>query len=180
MNRLTAILLLTSVTSVSYAGQQFTDMATVTSVQPIISSVQGPSRQVCQSNTQPQPQPSSMMNMGTALGAVLGGVVGSRFGGGNGNIVATAGGAVVGAMAGNAVHNSSTNNPNSQNCETVPGQPQQVITGYNVTARYNNRMITTQTTQQYSVGQQVPVNVSVELNQSTQQYNQQYNQQNQY
>lgn len=173
MKQLTAILLLTSLTSVSYAGQQFNDTATVTNIQPIISSIQGPSKQVCYNNTPTQPQPSSMLNMGTAIGAVLGGVVGSRFGGGNGNIVATAGGAVVGAMAGNAIHGGTSTNQNSQNCETVPGQLQQVITGYNVTARYNNRMISTQTTQQYSVGQQIPVSVSVEFAQTAQQYNQQ-------
>jgi outer membrane lipoprotein SlyB len=51
------------------------------------------------------PVASRSTGVGAVLGAVIGGVVGSRFGGGDGQALATGAGVIGGAVAGNAIEN---------------------------------------------------------------------------
>ncbi len=85
---------------------------------------------------------------------------------GTGGGITAQGGAGGGALAGNAINenmNSNSSGNYQQRCEWVPGQTQRVITGYQVTLQYKNRMFHTETNREYVRGQQVPVTVNVDV-----------------
>jgi len=100
---------------------------------------------------------------GSAAGALVGGVagalLGSQIGGGTGNKVATAAGGIIGAMAGDRVANpDQPRTEQVERCHQVESS-REVIKGYNVTYRYNDRDITT--TLPYQPGSTIRVGVSV-------------------
>lgn len=99
------------------------------------------------------------------LGAVVGGVIGHQFGGGHGQDVATAAGAVIGAnhAANRSSHGSHVTERTvyETRCETVR-ETRHVsrIDGYDVTYRYNGRLFHTRTEEH--PGSRIRVRVDVE------------------
>lgn len=100
---------------------------------------------------------------GGIIGAVAGGVIGSRFGGGNGRLIATAVGAGLGAVIGDRHSN---RNNQRQHVETRPVERctsidrwETVDRGYLVDYEYNGRRYTTETLDR--PGKFIPVDVSV-------------------
>lgn len=84
-----------------------------------VRAVTGPPEQRCWVE---QEQVGSSANVpGAILGGVLGGVLGHQVGGGRGNDVATALGAVGGALVGSNVNRRSGYTQDVRRCETVPG-----------------------------------------------------------
>jgi len=84
------------------------------------------------------------------VGAVIGGVIGHQFGGGSGKDAATAAGAFIGAS--HAAENSYRGRRVVERevyetrCETVrPVRYEEVVTGYDVTYRYQGRLYHTRT-----------------------------------
>ena len=87
---------------------------------------------------------------GGIIGAIAGGVIGSRFGGGNGRLIATAVGAGLGAVIGD--RHSNSNNKLRQRIETRPVERcvsvdrwETADRGYLVDYEYNGRRYTTKT-----------------------------------
>lgn len=110
------------------------------------------SRQVCEdvpvverTHYRGGPDPGSML-----VGAVIGGVIGHQFGGGSGKDAATAAGAFIGAN--HAANNTYTRGRVVERevietrCETVrPVRYEEVVSGYDVTYRYQGRLYHTRT-----------------------------------
>lgn len=105
---------------------------------------------------------------GALLGGVIGGVVGSQIGQGNGSTVATGAGAIAGAIIGDRIANK--NAQQQAQTEQVPQTREErhcrqvdnfrdVISGYDVTYRYNGHDITTRMASQ--PGNTVRVGISV-------------------
>ena len=86
--------------------------------------------------------------LGAIVGGITGGVIGNQIGSGTGRDVATVGGAVTGAVIGNAIDRQRagiTVQPvtrDVQRCRTVE-TGRDVLDGYDVTYRYQNRDFTT-------------------------------------
>jgi uncharacterized protein YcfJ len=146
-------------------AQNYTDVAQVTSAQPIYERVTTP-RQECWNeaiNTErrvvspgyaePQPSGGRTIGAGTVIGAIVGGVVGHQFGNSSrGRDHGTAAGVVVGGLVGNQIENSPSapvasgpsrvdyvpETQNVQRCRTVDESRDQ-IRGYNVAYRYQGR-----------------------------------------
>jgi uncharacterized protein YcfJ len=104
-------------------------------------------------------------NSGGIVGAIAGGVIGSRFGGGNGRLIATAVGAGLGAVIGD--RHSNRNNQLRQHVETRPVERcssidrwETVDRGYLVDYEYNGRRYTTKTLDR--PGKFITVDVSVQ------------------
>ncbi len=152
----------------------FVDTAKVISSTPIYERVSEPKQEcwtetVSSGGTVTKSAPVEERSIGGALvGGVVGGVVGSQIGQGTGNTVATAAGAIAGAIIGDRVAN-----PSHGTTQTTTQAPQtreerrcrqventrEVISGYNVTYRYNGQEITTRLP--YQPGSTVRVGVSV-------------------
>jgi uncharacterized protein YcfJ len=146
-------------------AQNYTDVAQVTSAQPIYERVTTP-RQECWNETinterrvvspgyaEPQPSGGRTIGAGTVIGAIVGGVVGHQFGNSSrGRDHGTAAGVVVGGLVGNQIENSPSapvasgpsrvdyvpETQNVQRCRTVDESRDQ-IRGYNVAYRYQGR-----------------------------------------
>lgn len=102
---------------------------------------------------------------GAVVGGVAGAVLGGQIGGGTGNKAATAVGGIAGAVIGDRVAN--PNQPRTEQverCREVQTS-REVIKGYNVTYRYNDRDVTT--TLPYQPGSTIKVGVSVIEDQQT-------------
>ena len=102
---------------------------------------------------------------GGIIGAIAGGVIGSRFGGGNGRLIATAFGAGLGAVIG--YRHSNSNNKLRQRIETRPVERcvsvdrwETADRGYLVDYEYNGRRYTTKTLDR--PGKFITVDVSVQ------------------
>lgn len=118
-------------------------MAQVVNVQPHYVSYSVPYRACYQvARTIFIPQPEYYPGAGTVIGGVAGGVLGNQIGEGRGRTVATIGGALLGALAGNGVQESMNQpQPNTiyeTHCRTkyAARSRQQ---GYNVTYVYNGQ-----------------------------------------
>ena len=167
-------------------AQNYTDVAQVTSAQPIYERVSTP-RQECWNETvaserrvvtQSAPAPSGerTIGAGTVLGAVIGGVVGHQFGGSSrGRDHGTAAGVVVGGLVGNQIENSGPSttsaptrvdyipeNANVQRCRTVEESRDQ-IRGYNVAYRYQGRDYSTRMDYDPGPTMNVRVNLAPEI-----------------
>lgn len=148
------ILLLTgaSLLSVTVSAQE---LGTVVSVTPVLQQVAVP-RLVCHDQqVAVTPQPSGA---GAVIGAIAGGVLGSAFGGGSGQALATAAGALGGAVLGNQVEGQQVAQvQNVQNCSTQTFYQQQAAY-YDVEYEYAGRRYRTQMAQ--DPGRTVPLQVT--------------------
>ena len=133
-------------------AQQYQARAVVTAVTPIVENIIV--SQNCRDVYVQQQQQQQNIG-GQILGGVIGGVIGSRFGGGNGRIVATGAGAVVGTMIGGSQHQQ----PSMQMqriCNPVVEQRQ---TANTYVANYNGSRVTGFTYRPLQVGDTIYVNV---------------------
>jgi uncharacterized protein YcfJ len=148
--------------SAAQAGD-YEDYARVISVSPQVEQVNQP-RQECHTEyVQVQRQPQSRGVGGSILGGVAGGILGNQVGGGNGRTVATAAGAIAGAIVGDRMEN------NSQQGGMVEQQPVERCrtveywttrnNGYAVTYEYQGRTYTS--VLPYDPGKRLRVNVAV-------------------
>jgi uncharacterized protein YcfJ len=172
-------------------AQSYTDVAQVTSAQPIYERVSTP-RQECWNETinterrvvspgyaesQPQPSGGRTVGAGTVLGAIVGGVVGHQFGNSSrGRDQGTAAGVVVGGLLGNQIENSPSapvasgparvdyipETQNVQRCRTVD-ESRDHIRGYNVSYRYQGRDYSTRMDYDPGPTMNVRVNLSPEI-----------------
>ena len=129
-------LVLGSITAFSAVAANFEDYARVVSVQEQYRN-NGGGRQVCDNQQQQQ---GNDIGAGTAIGAVAGGLLGAQVGKGKGRVAASAGGAVVGALAGHYVENNRQTNNGGSRCYTTGGDSRP--SGYLVTYEYNGRTYT--------------------------------------
>ena len=146
-----------AVSGASASGMDYTDTAQVMSVTPIVERVVEP-RQECVSQGAPaQPQERSMA--GAVVGGVAGGLLGAQVGRGSGRTAAAAAGAIAGAVIGDRVDNRQTAAASQpQRCRTVE-TTREIVRGYTVVYRYNDREITT--TLPYDPGRTVTVGIGV-------------------
>lgn len=158
MKKTILLLSLTSLYTGAYAAD-FTDTARVISSTPIYERVNEPRRE-CWTETVQGAAPRERSIGGAVVGGIAGGVIGSQVGGGNGRLAATAAGTLVGAMVGDHMANPDQARGDQQveRCRQVD-RVREVITGYNVTYRYNGREATT--TLPYDPGSRIQVAVSV-------------------
>jgi len=104
--------------------------------------------------------------LGAIVGGITGGVIGNQVGGGRGRDAATIGGAVAGAAIGNTIDRERagiTTTPvvrDIEHCRTVDAG-RNVLDGYDVTYRYQNRDMTTRLP--YDPGDRLQVRVDVEV-----------------
>lgn len=135
----------------------YTDTARVISATPIIERVTEPRQECAPASAAPQPQERSIV--APVVGGVAGAVLGSQIGRGSGKTAATAVGAIAGAVAGDRIANSQTANAQpAQACRTVE-TIREVVKGYTVVYRYNDRDIST--TMPYNPGRTVKVGIGV-------------------
>lgn len=137
----------------------YTDMATVTTVNPRYENMNVPKQQ-CQMVQETAPQDRSLT--GAVIGGVAGAIIGSQVGGGKGRIATGALGAGVGAVVGDRIDNSN-NGANTRQIErcTLIDNYQQVVRGYDVTYQYQNRTYQTYMTNSVKVGDAIRVQVNV-------------------
>jgi len=154
----------TSMTA-SAGHDRYSDRARVISVTPQIERVNTPVQE-CHTEyvRETYYENSRRSNVGAIVGTIAGGLIGSRFGGGNGRLIATAAGAGLGALIGDR-----HDNRGSRSREHVETRPvdrcvtvdhwETVNRGYLVDYKYNGRRYTTETIEH--PGRYIPVNVSV-------------------
>ena len=147
-----------AVTGTSAAAMDFTDTAPVVSVMPIVERVVEP-RQECAPVQGAPSQPQERSVTGAVVGGAAGGLLGAQVGRGNGRTAAAAAGAIAGAIIGDRIDNNrQTASAPQQQCRTVEST-RELIRGYNVVYRYNDRDIAT--TLPYDPGRTVTVGVGV-------------------
>jgi uncharacterized protein YcfJ len=153
--RLTATIVLLFPT-LGAGAADYTDTAQVISATPIIERVTEP-RQECTPNAAP-PQTQERSVVAPIVGGVAGAVLGSQVGRGSGKTAATAAGAIAGAVVGDRIGNSQTASAQpAQYCRTVESI-RDVVKGYTVVYRYNDRNITT--TMPYDPGRSIRIGIS--------------------
>jgi uncharacterized protein YcfJ len=156
MKKLLPLLLATFAASAAHAAT-FTDYAQVVSASPIYD-------QVVTHNCTDVPvtetyQPTQAGNViGAVAGGLLGGLAGHAMGGGSGKTVLTIGGAVGGALAGQALADTPTTQVRDhRECQDVV-HPQ--LSGYSVTYDYHGRTETT--TLPYNPGERLEMQVTAQ------------------
>jgi uncharacterized protein YcfJ len=159
----------TTLAAAAAAAHDFTDLAPVVAVTPIMERVNVP-RQECwnetvSTTTREEYREGDRSYGGAIVGGIAGGLIGNQVGGGTGRTAATAAGAVVGALVGDNIDNSnrgtvvySTQPQTVQRCRTID-QYRDEARGYNVTYRYNGRDVTVRLP--YDPGPNVRIGVSV-------------------
>lgn len=151
-----AALIMTLIGGSAYAASDFVDTAQVVASTPIIERVSEP-RQEC--DAAPAPQRDSGNVIAPILGGIVGGLLGHQVGRGSGQTAATIIGAAGGAAAGTVINNRS-NSQSAPRCRTVEST-REVVTGYNVVYRYNNRDVNV--VLPYNPGSTIKVGVAVIL-----------------
>jgi Predicted outer membrane lipoprotein len=139
-----------AVTALTIAGLAHADDTTratwarVVASQPVYRQVAvAVPRQECQQEIVTQPAYGGGSGVGGALlGGLVGGVVGHQFGGGSGNVLATAGGAVLGASVGANLAQRQVPPSQTQRevCRTITDyRDEQQLAGYDVTYVYGGQ-----------------------------------------
>lgn len=139
----------------AYAASDFVDTAQVISAKPIIERV-ADSRQEC--SPAPAPQKSGSL-IAPIIGGVVGGLLGHQVGQGSGQTAATIVGATGGVVAGSAIGNRASAQPEQQ-CRTIESS-REVVNGYDVVYRYNGRNVNVALP--YNPGSTIKVGVSAIL-----------------
>ena len=150
----------------------YTDYAEVVHFEPIYRTVQvSTPRQECwdQQVTKRQRgyQRSNRYSYTPAiLGSIVGGVIGHQFGGGTGNTLMTAAGALLGGSVGNDVahgnqyHGGHTYTTTERRCETVHSyHEEERLEGYHVEYRYQGRLYTTRMSE--PPGERIAVRIDI-------------------
>ncbi len=133
---------------------QSVEMARVVSSTPVITQVAVP-RQVCTQSQVLMAAPKS--GAGALVGAVAGGVIGSTLGGGSGRALATAVGAIGGAMVGDNIESAPAPVAYpTTNCSQVAGYENRV-TAYHVVYEYAGKQYSAQLPE--NPGTHLPINV---------------------
>ena len=147
-------------------GDSFTQWAPVIRATPIYARVSEPQRQCwTEQVTRNEYVDRRGIPLGAVVGGITGGVIGNQIGSGSGRDVATVGGAIAGAVIGDAVDRERAGievapvTREVERCRTVD-VGSDVIEGYEVTYRYQNRDFTTRMT--YDPGDRVEVRVDVD------------------
>lgn len=146
----------------------YSEVAPVIASTPIVERVNTPTHH-CWNETVITQESSSYSNSspgygGAIVGGILGGVLGHQIGSGRGRDLATAGGAVAGALAGSNIENRNRTayaapvEQTVQRCETVDNYRDE-IRGYDVVYRYNGHNVHTRLP--YNPGSTVRVNVGM-------------------
>lgn len=157
------LLLGTILLSMTVHAESFTDYATITKVNPILETVLKPEK-VCATQNKLERIDNHSYG-GAIVGGGIGAVLGHQIGKGRGKDVATAVGAIAGAMIGDNVDNVD-NNPQYENKQIVSCETQnkyvKVITGYEVQYNYKGRVGSFVSQSEQTVGTRLTVNVSVD------------------
>lgn len=146
----------------SYAAD-FTDTAEVISATPIYQQVSEP-RQECWTETTTTRQPAQQKRSysGAVIGGIAGAILGNQVGGGSGKNVATAAGAIGGAIVGDRIDNDGNQTTTAssqpvQRCRTIESSREE-LTGYDVVYRYRGHDI--RTTMPYKPGSTIQVGIT--------------------
>lgn len=143
------------------AAAEFDDTARVLSVTPQVEQVNYP-QQECRTEYVPVQRQQQRGVGGSILGGVAGGILGNQVGGGSGRTVATAAGAIAGAIVGDRLENNDgsvvTEQQPVRQCRTIDNW-QSRTNGYAVTYEYHGRTYTT--VMPYDPGERLRVRVSV-------------------
>ena len=144
MHMRTFVAIFVAYAGVGHAWSDLIDTAKVISSTPILERVTE-SRQEC--DPPPAAAPAAAQEhsiVGPVVGGVAGAVIGHQVGSGRGNTAATAAGAIAGTIIGDKVANRPAPPPAqpAQQCRTVQ-TTREVVKGYTVVYRYNDRDITT-------------------------------------
>ena len=154
------------------AAQAETRYANITRVEPNYQTVyMNVPRQQCENVD--VPVYGNVRNQGNAgegalLGMIIGGAIGDAVSGGKGN--ATAGGAIIGGIIGadraqNGTREVVTGYRTERQCrEVMMREQQREIKNYTITYRWNNITAQSYTYNRYSVGDRIPVTVSINAN----------------
>lgn len=138
----------------------FDDYARVMSVTPQVEQVNYP-QQECHTEYVPVQRQQRGVG-GSIIGGVAGGILGNQVGGGNGRTVATAAGAIAGAIVGDRLENNNaavaTEQQPVRQCRTVDNW-QSRTNGYAVTYEYHGHTYTS--VMPYDPGERMRVRVSV-------------------
>jgi uncharacterized protein YcfJ len=157
--QLNALALLSALAAPVFAAD-YADSAPVVSSVPVYQAVTEPQQQCWTESVTSYEQIRTPA--GAIVGGVAGGLIGNTVGRGSGRVAATAVGAVIGALVGDHI----ANRDNSamaitrpmQRCQTVQTY-RQVLTGYQVTYKYNGRYATV--VLPYDPGPRVSIEVGV-------------------
>ena len=147
------------VNSVNGFSADYTDMASVTWVNPRFENINFP-RQQCQIVQEAIPQERSIA--GAVIGGVAGAIIGSQVGSGSGRVASGSIGAGVGAIVGDRIDNSN-NGVTTRQVEkcTLIDNYQQIARGYDVTYQYQNRSFQTYITTPVKVGDAIRIQVNI-------------------
>lgn len=159
MRKAISIAVLAALAGTNAAATDLVDTALVISSTPVVERVVEP-RQDCSAGPAAAPaQPQNRDFSGAVIGGIAGGLLGAQVGKGNGKTAAAAVGAAAGAIIGDHVQNTQrAAQAPAPVCRTVE-TTREVIRGYTVVYRYNDRDITT--TLPYDPGPTVRVAVGV-------------------
>jgi uncharacterized protein YcfJ len=165
-NRLAvATALVAGTTAVAAHGETFTQWVPVLRATPIYTHVSEP-RDQCWTEqvTADEYVDRNGVPLGAIVGGITGGVIGNQIGGGTGRDIATVGGAVAGAAIGNSFDRDRAGisiapvTREVQRCRIVDTR-RDVLEGYDVTYRYQNRDFTTRLA--YDPGDRLQLRVDV-------------------
>lgn len=141
------------------------EYATVTNVQPnYVTMTESVPERSCRSVDVPIYGQSQSFNQDSAiLGGIVGGIIGNQIGKGDGNKIATGVGAMTGAIVGGKrTQQEVVGYRQEQRCSTTYRQEQyQKLKNYKVRYEWNGVYGTTYTYNNYNVGDQIPVVVSI-------------------
>jgi uncharacterized protein YcfJ len=145
------------------ATAQANEYATVTAVKPIYSTVSRPiTEQQCNVVEVPIYGQGQMNQDGAIIGGIVGGLLGNTIGKGSGKTAATGVGAMAGAIIGGKGDKQVVGYRQEQRCNNITRYEQsEELKYYKVQYEWNGVYGTTSMARPVSVGQQIPVTVSI-------------------
>lgn len=149
--------------SVAFAGNPlvFTDYATVVDSQPVYHT-SSPREDCTERYETQQPQVKQNNVAGKLVGGLLGAAIGSKVGKGSGRTVASVAGGLAGYELGKEYLSNDNSSPERikvRTCREIPGETR--IVGYALTAKFHGKIMNMEYPTQISVGQTIPVTVTV-------------------
>lgn len=155
------ICLAATAATATVSAADFDDYGRVVNVSPQVEQINAP-QQECRTEYAPVAQQRQSRGIGgSIIGGVAGGLLGNQVGGGNGRTVATAAGAIVGAITGDRLENNQPQEVVEQqvrHCRMVDHW-QSRTNGYAVTYEYRGQTYTS--VMPYDPGERIRLRVSV-------------------